>query len=195
MPPTPRPRRPRAALLVLAALAPLATACSGGDAGGGRERVPAELLATVPADRALAVEARVERVVDGDTFVARVGGDRLRVRLLGVDTPESVKPDSPVECYGPEASHRTAQLLPRGSAVTLETDPGGDRRDDFGRLLAYVTPAGARTTLNEELLREGYADLFVYHRDAPFARVRAFRAARNDARSAGRGLWGACRQS
>jgi len=175
---------------VLIAVAALGLAgCAG---GGGEEGIPPALLATVPGDRALAVDARVERVVDGDTFVARVGDDRLRVRLLGIDTPESVRPDAPVECFGPEAAGRTAQLLPQGAEVTLETDPGGDRRDDFGRLLAYVTPGGGGATVNETLLREGYADLFVYRREDPFARVRTFRAARNAARAAGRGLWGAC---
>lgn len=177
---------PAAALLAAAALA----GCGGG--GSGTEGVPPELRATVPGDASLAATVRVIRVVDGDTFVARFGRDRVRVRLLGVDTPESVKPDAPVECFGPEASARTTQLLPGGSRVTLETDPGGEREDDFGRLLAYVTPEGAGETVNETLLREGYADLYVYRREDPFARVRAFRAARDAARRAGRGLWGAC---
>jgi len=185
----PRP----AARLALAALAALTAAGCGGGGGDAGERVPDALLATVPDDRALAVTARVERVVDGDTLVARVGDDRLRVRLLGVDTPESVKPDAPVECFGPEAARRAQELLPEGSEAVLETDPGGERQDDFGRLLAYVTPAGAARSANETLLREGYADLYVYRRQDPFARVRAFRAARDDARRAGRGLWGACR--
>lgn len=180
-----------APLAVLAAAALTVAGCSA-DTAASPEAIPPELTATVGDRQHLATTVRIERVVDGDTVVARFGGDRFRIRLLGIDTPESVKPDSPVECFGPEASARTKQLLPAGSTATVETDPGGDRQDDYGRLLAYVTPAGAAVTINETLLREGFADLFVFHPSDPFARVRTFRAARDAARRAGLGMWGAC---
>lgn len=178
--------------LALTAAALSAAGCSAGGTAGPTEGIPPELTATVGDRQHLATTVRIDRVVDGDTVIVRFGGDRFRIRLLGIDTPESVKPDSPVECFGPEASERTKDLLATGSAAVVETDPGGDRQDDYGRLLAYVTPVGAAVTVNETLLREGYADLFVFHPAAPFSRVRPFRAARDAARRAGRGMWGAC---
>lgn len=154
--------------------------------------VPPALLADAGEGRALRVKARVAHVVDGDTLVARVGAFDMTVRLLGIDTPETVKPGAPVGCFGPEASARTKALLPAGSVVWVETDVGGDRRDMYGRLLGYVTPGGARSTVNATLLREGFADLYVFHPSAPFHRARGFRALRDDARAAGRGMWRAC---
>ena len=154
--------------------------------------VPTDLLADPGPQRALRVRATVAWVVDGDTFDARLGGRRMRVRLLGIDAPESVKRDAPVECYGPEASARLKLLLPKGSRVTVETDVGGDRRDRFGRLLAYATPWGTRATANATMLRQGFADLYVFHAVRPFYRAQAFRAMRDEARNARRGMWGAC---
>ncbi len=175
------------------ALALLAVALAAGC--GSQEpplEVPPALLRDVGPSAALRVEATVAWVVDGDTFDAQVGSDRMRVRLLGIDTPETVKPGSPVECFGPEASHRAKQLLPKGSRVWIETDVGGDRRDMYGRLLAYITPAGARSTLNATLLREGLADLYVFHPQQPFYRAAAFKAIRDRARAQRRGMWGVC---
>lgn len=168
-----------------------AAGCDGDDTGRA-DRPPDALTAAAAPGAAATAPAVVERVVDGDTLVVDVAGDRARVRLLGIDTPESVKPDAPVECFGPEASARTAALLPEGVRVTLETDPVAGLQDDFGRVLAYVTPEGARVTVNEALLREGYATLFVFDRARPFTRAAAFRAAQEAARDAGLGLWGRC---
>jgi micrococcal nuclease len=185
-----RPRR-RLAAVTACACALLTAACAGDT--GGDEGIPDALLTTVADDRSLVVTGRVDRVVDGDTLVVRLGPDRVRVRLLGIDTPESVTPDRPVECFGPEAAERARELLPEGGGVVLETDPGGERQDDFGRLLAYVTPEGGDRSVQVTLLREGYADLYVFRREDPFARVRQFRQARDAARREARGLWGACR--
>src|SRR6476469_2975663 len=78
--------------------------------------------------------ATVTRVVDGDTIVVRIGGRDENVRVLGIDTPETHKPDTPVECYGPEASNRLVALLPAGTVVRLVRDV--ESRDRYGRLLA-----------------------------------------------------------
>src|SRR5437764_768828 len=84
---------------------------------------------------AAAFTASVVRVVDGDTFLARVGsGPDVRVRVIGIDTPETVKPDTPVRCYGPQASAFTKHLLPAGSQVRAAHEPGGDL-DRYGRQL------------------------------------------------------------
>jgi len=80
--------------------------------------------------------ATVARVVDGDTIDVTVNGTEERVRLIGIDTPETVKPNTPVQCYGPEASEHTKELLPPGTPVYLERDLVA--RDDYGRLLSYV---------------------------------------------------------
>lgn len=135
------------------------------------------------------VEAEVVRVVDGDTVEARVGGDVERVRLIGVDTPESVAPGRPVECFGPEAS-RFAKRLMDGRQVRLVL--GEERRDHYGRLLAYVYlgDAGDERFVNAALVRGGYARTLTIppnDRYAPLLRRLELRAAR-----AGRGLWTAC---
>src|SRR5205085_3089746 len=105
--------------IALVALAGLVTGC---DRAGARP------------DRAGA--ATVARVVDGDTIVVHLGGRTETVRLLGIDTPETVDPRKPVQCFGTEASHRTKELLPPGTGVRLERDV--EARDIYGRLLAYV---------------------------------------------------------
>lgn len=132
--------------------------------------------------------AVVVHPVDGDTVVVRVGGREEPVRLIGIDTPESVARDRPVECFGPEAKQRTAELLPEGTAVRLERDL--EARDRYGRLLAYVTRADDGTFVNELLVAEGYAAAFPYPPNT--AHAATFAAAEATARAAGRGLWPAC---
>lgn len=128
---------------------------------------------------------QVVAVVDGDTVDVAWGGHRERVRLLGVDTPETVAPDRPVGCYGPEAAAFTQQRL-QGRTVRLQFDR--ERRDRFGRLLAYVAVEGRR--FNDDLLAGGYARLLVIPPNGRHARAMLDREL--EARSAGRGLWGAC---
>lgn len=130
----------------------------------------------------------VEWVIDGDTLDITINGVDERVRLLGVDTPETRVPDQPPECYGPEAAARTGALLPVGTVVRLERDVVG--RDDYGRLLAYVYRAADGLLVNEDLIRGGYArPLWIEPNGALRDR---FVAAAVDAEAAGRGLWGAC---
>ncbi len=132
-----------------------------------------------------ALDARVTRVVDGDTVEARVDGATEDVRYIGVDTPESVKPDTPVECYALEASHFNERLV-EGEAVRLEFD--AERRDPYGRLLAYVY-LGDRF-VNAELVRRGYATTLTIPPNDRFADL--FDRLEREASAAGRGLWGAC---
>ncbi len=138
-----------------------------------------------PARRASDQPWRVLEVVDGDTIVARRGERTETVRLLGVDTPETRHPDRPVECYGPEATAFTDARL-AGELVALETDT--ERRDDYGRLLAYVTVDGVG--FNEALLRAGYARLLVIPPNDRHGRE--LLRAELDARAQGSGLWTAC---
>ena len=145
--------------------------------------------------------AVVTRVIDGDTIEARIGGRDEDVRLIGVDTPETVKPDTPVQCFGERASHFTKRRL-TGRRVRLVF--GVERRDVYGRLLAYVylayptssTPQGGKSRIrrgrlfNAVLARRGLARPLTIppnDRFAPRFERLAVAAAR-----AGRGLWGAC---
>ena len=133
-----------------------------------------------------AVIAYVTRVVDGDTIEAQIGGEVEDVRYIGVDTPETVKPDTPVQCFGPRASAVNHRLV-EGRRVRLVF--GVERRDVYGRLLAYVYLG--RRFVNAALVRRGLARTLTIppnDRFAPLLRRLELRAAR-----AGRGLWGACR--
>jgi len=124
---------------------------------------------------------RVRRVVDGDTLLLANGA---RVRLIGADTPETVKPDHPVEPWGPEATRFTEHFV-RGGEVRLEFD--STRKDKYGRFLAYVWVDGRM--LNEELIREGLAELKLYfdryHRPDVERRLRQ---AAKEAEAARRGI-------
>jgi len=134
-------------------------------------------------------QAIVVRVVDGDTILARVGDRRERVRLIGIDTPESVKPDTPVQCYALAASARTKALLPPGTRVRLVADV--DRRDRYGRLLAYVYRSRDGLFVNLALAIDGYARPLTIPPNVAYAD--RFAAAATVAARAGRGLWRACR--
>lgn len=127
----------------------------------------------------------VSRVVDGDTFQIDAGGGRKEtVRLIGVDTPETVKPGSPVEPYGTEASDFAKKLL-TGQTVCLERDV--EERDRYGRLLAYAYLKDG-TFVNELLLAEGYAQVLTVPPNVKYADH--FQKVQREAREAKRGLWG-----
>jgi micrococcal nuclease len=132
--------------------------------------------------------ATVERVVDGDTIIVHVGGRRERVRFIGMDTPESVKPNTPVQCFAIAASNRTKSLLPAGTAVRLVRD--AEQRDQYKRLLAYVYRAKDKLFVNLSLVHDGYAVPYTFPPNV--AHTSEFVAAAADARDAGRGLWSAC---
>jgi micrococcal nuclease len=131
--------------------------------------------------------AVVERIVDGDTIDVDIGGRQERVRLIGIDTPETKDEDAPVECYGPEATALTSLLVPPGTAVRLERD--AEPRDDYGRLLAYVHRTDG-LFVNLELARQGAATVLSIRPNTAYAGLIA--AAVDEARRARRGLWGAC---
>jgi micrococcal nuclease len=131
--------------------------------------------------------AEVVRVVDGDTVVARVGGREERVRYIGMDTPEDVKPGTPVQCYSRAAAAANRRLV-AGRRVRLVQD--AETRDRYGRLLAYVYRASDGLFVNAELVRRGYArPLTIPPNVAHAAQIaRLARAARRS----GRGLWSHC---
>jgi micrococcal nuclease len=133
-------------------------------------------------------EAVVERVVDGDTVVLDLRGGAEKVRLIGIDTPETVKPNTPVQCYGPEASAHLHNLLPAGTRVLVKRDV--EARDHFGRLLLYVWRKADGRFVNLEIAAGGFGrPLSIAPNTAHEAQ---FAAAAAQARAAGRGLWSRC---
>ncbi len=157
---------------------------------GGRAcaRAAAPAVVTVPGTSVRGVAATVTHVVDGDTVdLAVAGGSTERARLLGIDTPETVKPDAPVECFGPEASARTKALLPEGTAVVVQRDE--EARDRYGRLLVYLWRRGDGLFVNGALVADGYARTLSIAPNRAHAADLAAAAA--DARSPGRRACGA----
>jgi micrococcal nuclease len=130
----------------------------------------------------------VVKVVDGDTLRVRLAAGRTeRVRLIGIDTPETVKPDTPVQCYGRAASAAAHRLLD-GRDVRLVADV--ETRDRYGRLLAYVYRRPDMLFVNAELARQGYARQLTIPPNVRHAdELRRLVA---QARTSGRGLWSAC---
>ncbi|MGH3921187.1 MAG: thermonuclease family protein [Pseudonocardiaceae bacterium] len=164
----------RLPMLVLALL--LTQACSPTPAAAAERRLTTDVART----------ATVSRVVDGDTFtVVGAGGGIIKVRVLGIDTPETKDPRKPVQCWGPEASRWAAEQL-QGRQVTLSTDPTQAVRDYRGRLLAYVDRDGWDYSV--EAARAGMARAYIY--DRPVQRAALIADAEREARAGRRGLWG-----
>ncbi len=129
--------------------------------------------------------AYVMRAVDGDTIEVRLDGRAEDVRYIGVDTPETVKPDTPVQCFGPQASRFNHGLVEHRRVRLVF---GVERRDVYGRLLAYVYLDGR--FVNAELIRRGLARTLTIPPNDRFAgQLKRLEIA---AARAGRGLWGAC---
>ena len=139
-------------------------------------------------DPTLDANAVVERVVDGDTLVADVGGVRERVRLLGIDTPESVAEERPDQCYGEESAAELTALLPAGTEITLVLDE--EPRDQYDRLLAYVVRTDDQLFVNLHMVELGYAGTLIYRPNDHYADV--LEEAEREAARAGTGLWSIC---
>lgn len=129
----------------------------------------------------------VVKPVDGDTIIVNMNGVEETVRFIGVDTPETHKPNTPVQCYGPDAAAYTAARIGKGR-VRLVADRLTTNRDRYDRLLRYVVLEDG-TYLNKELIEKGYG--FAY--DFPFARLQEFHDAMSTARQNNAGLWNNCK--
>jgi micrococcal nuclease len=171
----------RGPLLLLAIAALVLSRCGDGGEEGGST------------DAQRSTGATVTDVVDGDTIEVELGdGSNEDVRYIGIDTPESVKPDTPVQCAAHKASTVNERLV-GGRQVTLRFD--AERRDAYGRLLAYVYVPGAGAKgrplfVNAELVRRGLARTLTISPNDSFAPL--FARLQAAASRAGRGLWGAC---
>lgn len=176
----------------------------GDEPGGGGDRARPRPR---PRQRATTLSARITAVIDGDTVRVRTtSGRRYTVRLIGIDTPETKKPGTAVECGGREATANMLRLAfsaPTdangdglldqqggvGRSVRLTTDPTQDRFDRYRRLLAYVRTSSA--FLNEAQVSSGWATVYVYQGKA-FRELGRLRRTQETARAAGRGVWGKC---
>lgn len=127
----------------------------------------------------------VVKVIDGDTLAVERSGVRETIRLIGIDTPETVDPRRAVQCFGAEASNEAKRLL-LGARVTLVSDSTQDTRDKYGRRLAYVYRVDG-LFVNEYLVRAGFAYEYTYR--APYRFQSLFEEAELEAQAAKRGLW------
>ena len=168
-------RHVRVAAVIAAALA-LAVAASCGTETPG-----------APGD-AVEANATVARIVDGDTLVVDVGGVDERLRLIGINTPESVDRNRPVMCFGKEASAHLAELVPPGTPIRIERDV--EARDRYDRLLGYVYRASDGEFVNLRMVTDGFANQYTFPPNVEH--VDTFRSAARAAQDAGVGLWSAC---
>ncbi len=168
-------------IIAFAVLAILGTvgikALAGGDGrGSGFSTAPGSSLLT-----------KVTRVVDGDTIVVEIGGSEEKVRYIGIDTPETKKPNTPVQCFGKAASRENERLV-ADKPVRLVFD--AEPRDRYGRLLAYVYRSSDDLFVNSELVRMGFAKELTFPPNVRFKDL--FSRLVNAAKSSGIGLWGQC---
>jgi len=130
-------------------------------------------------------QAELVRVVDGDTVVVNLAGKEEKIRIIGINTPESVKPHSPVECFGKEAAEHITELLSQKKVLKIETDPTQDTRDRHGRLLAHIFID--EVNIAEHMISDGYAYEYTY-RD-PYIYQTQYKDVENQARRLEKGLW------
>ena len=152
--------------------------------------VPAALIAKANSNNASADTVAVIRAVDGDTIIATVDRTDERIRVLGINSPESVNPNAPVECFGPQASRNAKSWVRLHPRVVLRTDRAAPDRDRYGRLLRYVEPTGGGHDLSTVQLARGYARVAVYGQN--LTKLDGFNAAQRMAKRNDRGLWGRC---
>ena len=133
--------------------------------------------------------ATVRSVIDGDTIDISISGRTERVRLIGINTPETKHPTKGIECFGPEASAYLEQLLPKGTRLRVERDI--EARDIYGRLLLYIYVADTDLFVNLELVARGFAQPMVFEPNT--AHKLEFAHAATQAERSNIGMWQACR--
>jgi micrococcal nuclease len=138
--------------------------------------------AAIPAN---AIAVTVIRVVDGDTIHVFLDNNDVTIRMIGIDTPETVDPRKPVQCFGKEASNHARQLL-NGATVYLEIDDSQGDYDKYNRLLSYIWMADGRM-FNQVMIAEGYAFEYTYNR--PYKYQAQFKDAQRNAQAQQLGLW------
>lgn len=157
-------------------------------------RLTAQLVMTSPSPSNIAGiggrEVLVTRVIDGDTIEVQIGMAILTVRYIGIDTPETVDPRRPVQCFGRQASNENKKLI-EGKKVILSKDVS--ETDKYGRLLRYVyvkLENGEFLFVNDYLIRQGFAKASTFPPDVKYSQ--AFLEAEREARENRMGLWNSC---
>ena len=202
-PPTPKPSTPITIIITATniATAPAASVVPTAPAASVVPTAPAATIAstapaasvvpTAPVDNTQstmpvnAVAAKVIRVVDGDTIHVSLNNKDITIRMIGIDTPETVDPRKPVQCFGKEASNHAHQLLD-GTIVYLEQDISQGDYDKYNRLLSYIWMPDGRL-FNQVMITEGYAFEYTYH--LPYKYQSQFKDAQRNAQSLQLGLW------
>ena len=131
------------------------------------------------------IEVKFSKCVDGDTIKLKINGEKKRVRLIAIDTPESVTPDKPVEKYGKEASELTCNLVKNAKKIEIEYDLNSDKEDKYGRVLAYVYVDNVM--IQKELLSRGLAKVAYLYNDYKY--TEEFKAIQEEAKSKEIGIW------
>lgn len=127
----------------------------------------------------------VTSVVDGDTIKVMIDNEKKTIRVIGINTPETVDPRRPVECFGKEASDKAKELL-TGKTVTLKVDPSQQDTDKYGRLLRYVFLSDG-TDFGKSMIANGYAYEYTYN--IPYNNQKSYKEAQQVAQLAEKGLW------
>ena len=169
---------------IAAVAAVLIAATASGCAAAARSGGARAINVTTP------IRATVAYAVDGDTLRVQLpSGELTYVRLVGIDTPEDVRPGYPTECGARAAAASMDHLAPEGARVTLRPDSVADAEDRYGRLLAHAFIAGRQLEIVQ--LRRGLAYVYRYQGQR-FDGLQRFQAAAGTARHAARGVWGRC---
>ena len=140
----------------------------------------------IPSTRQTAI---VSWIVDGDTIKVVINNKADTVRLIGIDAPETVDPKKPVQCFGKEASDKAREVL-AGKTIILESDPTQGDRDEYGRLLRYISLADG-TNFDKFMISEGYAHEYTF-KGNPYKYQSEFIQTQEKAREENKGLWGSC---
>lgn len=129
---------------------------------------------------------KVVKVVDGDTITVLIGTKKEKVRIIGINTPETVDPRRAVQCFGKEASGYAKKTL-NGQMVLLESDPSQTDRDKYGRLLRYIWIKDGSVDFGKMMIAEGFAYEYTY--DIPYRYQKYYKAAQKQAEKMKKGLW------
>ncbi|PIU03405.1 hypothetical protein COT44_03100 [Candidatus Shapirobacteria bacterium CG08_land_8_20_14_0_20_39_18] len=148
--------------------------------------VPTGIPSSTPIPVSDRQEARVTRVIDGDTIDVLFNGKTERIRFIGINTPETVDPRKPVECFGKEAYRVTNENL-MGQMVLLESDSSQTNRDKYNRLLRYVWKDNGTVDFGKVLIATGYAYEYTY--DVPYKYQKEYKQAQKEAEEGKKGLW------
>jgi endonuclease YncB( thermonuclease family) len=153
---------------------------------------PSPEVAGIQKSNEASTSAQVTKVVDGDTIDVEIDGQKAKVRYIGVDTPETVDPRKPVQCFGADAKKKNQELV-EGKTVYLSKDVS--ETDRYGRLLRFVYVTNGDTTIfvNEALVKDGYAHVLTVPPDV--SKAEYFKSLEEEARTKNLGLWSSCPRS